>query len=398
MLLWENTKLKFLKLFKIKINPFNNFVATGEIKEELDFVNSRKHFMDSISKFIDENQNFILPIIGDIGVGKTHLFWALKKKLKEKYNIIYISLENIYRKFFYNLYSEFIEELGIDNIRKITQKLCNKWRGLEKKYGFFPIPNIEKAKSNAYSEWKDEFDSPSALNDIINVIISHQLDPYKRIDAEDYLLGELMNIRELSMLDVENDLRNRNNAFTMLKVLIENSKLGTIIFIDDFDKLISLMKEEEEIETFFDSSWLYGSEESSDNIVAKNILDKIAKLQHIKNLKKIITLNSKISLIEIKKIFRQENLDLLNHLKEPMFLSDFQEDDIYGFYQSTIQKFLESIDSKKTLANLKNSYYPMNENTLKKIYHRSKGNPRDIIKKLIREFNEIIYHDKFIND
>ena len=123
MLLWENKKLKFLKLFKIKINPFNNFVATGEIKEELDFVNSRKHFMDSISKFIDENQNFILPIIGDIGVGKTHLFWALKKKLKDKYNIIYISLENIYRKFFYNLYSEFIEELGIDNIRKITQKL-----------------------------------------------------------------------------------------------------------------------------------------------------------------------------------------------------------------------------------------------------------------------------------
>ncbi len=398
MLLWENKRLKFLKLFKIKINPFNNFVATGEIKEELDFVNSRKHFMDSISKFIDENQNFILPIIGDIGVGKTHLFWTLKKKLKEKYNIIYISLENIYRKFFYNLYSEFIEELGIDNIRKITQKLCNKWRGLEKKYGFFPIPNIEKAKNNAFNEWKDEFDSPSALNDIINVIISHQLDPYKRIDAEDYLLGELMNIRELSMLDVENDLRNRNNAFTMLKVLIENSKLGTIIFIDDFDKLISLMKEEEEIETFFDSSWLYGSEESSDNIVAKNILDKIAKLQHIKNLKKIITLNSKISLVEIKKTFRQENLDLLNHLKEPMFLSNFQEDDIYSFYQSTIQKFLESIDSKNTLANLKNPYYPMNENTLKKIYHRSKGNPRDIIKKLIREFNEIIYHDKFINE
>jgi len=397
LLLWENLKLKFLKLLKVKINPFNNFVATGEIEEILDVVKSRHNLLESLISIIKGNENFLLPIVGDIGVGKTHIFWSLKHHLKEKFNVIYISLDNIYKKFFYNLYSEFIEELGVLNLRKITQELCNRWSGLEKKYGFFPIPDIEKARINAFNEWKDIFDE-SSLKDIINVITSHQLDPYNRIDAEDYLLGELMNVRELSMLDVNNDLREKSNAFTMLKVLIENSKLGTIIFIDDFDKIITLLREEEEIEIFFDSSWYYGSDEPSDSINAKNILKKIVKLQEIKNLRKIITLNSVKKLEEIKKLFKTEANELLTNFKEPLYLMEFEEEDIYSFYKKSIKTFLKSINQSDFLVNLKNPYYPLNKNILKKIYNKYDGNPRDIIKILIRIFNDIIYHNKIIDD
>ncbi|MFX1237926.1 MAG: hypothetical protein ACFE8P_09430, partial [Promethearchaeota archaeon] len=91
-MLYENKKGKLISLLKVGLNPFKKFVSTGEIKEELGLVKSRKHLIESIAKLGEnKHQNIILPVIGDVGVGKTHFFWALKDKLLY-YNTIYISL------------------------------------------------------------------------------------------------------------------------------------------------------------------------------------------------------------------------------------------------------------------------------------------------------------------
>jgi len=380
------------------INPFRRFVATGEITEYLGLVDSRTELLNYIKFMIETNENFILPLIGNIGIGKTHLFWALKSELKEKFNILYISLDNIYKKFFYNLYSEFIDELGVIELREITNHLCNKWGGYKKKYGFFPFEDIQKARKNAFNEWKYSFNNKAALEESINVITSHQLDPYKKIEAENYLLGELMNIRELLMLNVENDLRKKHNAYTMLKILIENSKLGTVIFIDDFETIISLLKVEEEKETFFDSSWLYGAEESPESIAAKKILKKIMNLLKIRGLRVLIILNSVNSLEEIKELITEKNKDFLITFKKPCFLYKFEEQDIFNFYKNNMSLFLKNIKRPHLLEEIENPYYPLNEELLKKIYNKTSGNPRKIIKALIEIFNKIIYDNKEIEE
>jgi len=113
------------------------------------------------------------------------------------------------------------------------------YQALERKFGFFHVANLEKIKnfafkllSNKYSEMETEI-----LTDIISGIVAHQLDPYKKIEAERWLLGELMDAKELSSLKISHDLRKGKNALMMLRLLIENSKSGTILFIDDFEKL-----------------------------------------------------------------------------------------------------------------------------------------------------------------
>ena len=166
MLIYENKKAKLLNILRIGINPFKKFVSTGEIKEELGFVSSRKSLMESIINIIKSNENFILPIIGEVGAGKTHLFWNLKKKLLY-HNTFYISLEN-YRKFYYHLYSEYIEELGVEFLRSIANKLCNEWGALERKFGFFHVADINKVRKTAYKKISNEFEDKIALNDIIN--------------------------------------------------------------------------------------------------------------------------------------------------------------------------------------------------------------------------------------
>ncbi len=376
----------------MEINPFKKFVATGEIKEELGFVSSRKGLMESIINIIKSNENFILPIIGEVGAGKTHLFWNLKKKL-HNHNTFYISLEN-YRKFYYHLYSEYIEELGVEFLRSIANKLCNEWGALERKFGFFHVADINKVRKNAYKKISNEFEDKIALNDIIKAITAHQLDPYKKLEAENWLLGELMDFRDLAHLNLLYDLRRKSYAFNMLKIIIENSKLGSVLFIDDFEKIISLMKPEEGSEEIFDPSYLYGSEGSSlDNIAAQKILEKILNLQKIRGIKIIITLNSIDSLEEIKRNIQEKEKNLLLTFKKPLFLSNLVVNDIYKFYMKNMKNFLKTVNYLEFIEENPDSYFPLNQNILENIYNKANGNPRQIIKLLIKIFNEIIYTD-----
>jgi len=392
LLIYENKKAKLLNILKIGINPFKKFVATGEIKEELGFVSSRKGLMESIINIIKSNENFILPIIGEVGAGKTHLFWNLKKKLLF-HNTFYISLEN-YRKFYYHLYSEYIEELGVEFLRSIANKLCNEWGALERKFGFFHVADINKVRKTAYKKISNEFEDKIALNDIINAITAHQLDPYKKLEAENWLLGELMDFRDLAHLNLLYDLRRKSYAFNMLKIIIENSKLGSVLFIDDFEKIISLMKPEEGSEEIFDPSYLYGSEGSSlDNIADQKILEKILNLQKIRNIKIIITLNSIDSLEEIKRNIQEKEKKLLLTFKKPLFLSNLEENDIYKFYMKNMKNFLKTVNYLEFIEENPDSYFPLNQNILENIYNKANGNPRQIIKLLIKIFNEIIYSD-----
>ena len=397
MLIYENKKAKLLNILKIGINPFKKFVATGEIKEELGFVSSRKNLMESIINIIKSNENFILPIIGEVGAGKTHLFWNLKKKLLF-HNTFYISLEN-YRKFYYHLYSEYIEELGVEFLRSIANKLCNEWGALERKFGFFHVADINKVRKTAYKKISNEFEDKIALNDIINAITAHQLDPYKKLEAENWLLGELMDFRDLAHLNLLYDLRKKSYAFNMLKIIIENSKLGSVLFIDDFEKIISLMKPEEGSEEIFDPSYLYGSEGSSlDNIAAQKILEKILNLQKIRSIKIIITLNSIDSLEEIKRNIQEKEKNLLLTFKKPLFLSNLVENDIYKFYMKNMKNFLKTVNYLEFIKEMSKDYFPLNESILKNIYNEADGNPRDIIKFLIKIFNELIYSDEELED
>jgi len=400
MLLFENKQQKLLNLLKFTGSPFKKFVSTGEIKEDIGLVQSRQDFLYSIIDVIEKDENFILPIIGGVGNGKTHLFWALKHELYY-YNIIYVSLENVIKKFYYYTYSEFIESMGIEVLRNIARRLCNKWGALERKYGFFHLADIEKVRKVAFDSWAPNFEHKTAIMDIINALTAHQLDPYKKIEAERWFLGEVIDIRELSRLNLNHDLRGRNHSYTMLKVLVENSIVNSVLFIDDFEKIISMMKPisiGEEKEEVFDRSWLYGSRESPEKHTAEKLLDKILNLNKIKGLRIIITLKSVDYYKEIKDKFEDKNSRLLNVLKEPIILSNFIEKDLSTFYKKNLEFFFGNINYFDYFRDFSDSYYPLNEIVLKYIYNRSKGNPREIIKILIKIFNEIVLSNEDLNE
>jgi hypothetical protein len=413
MLLFENKEQKLLNTLKFLGSPYKKFVSTGEIKEEIGLVQSRQGFLSRLVSIIDENENFILPIIGDVGQGKTHLYWALKNELYN-YNIVYISLETVMKKFYYNTYSEFIENLGVkpdervEPLRNMTKRLCNEWGGRERKFGFFQVADIERAKQAAFEKWAHKFENKDVLNDIITAIIAHQLEPYKKIEAERWLIGELMDFQELSRLNLKHDLRKRAYAYAMLKVLIENLNKRSVLFIDDVEKLLSIRKpvdneseekdEVDDIEEIFDPRWLYGDKKPLENISAEKTLDKILDLHKINRLRIIITFKSTEYFEEIKKKIERKDKELLLMLKEPLIMSNFIEDDVIQFYKNNLEYFFASVNYNEYFKHFSTSFYPLNKDVLNFIFQESKGNPREIIKYLIKIFNEIVTSNKELED
>jgi len=282
-------------------------------------------------------------------------------------------------------------------LKYIVNQLCDKSGALERKFGFFHVVDIEKVQKYAFEQLSNKYKEVEreTLKDVINGITVHQLDPYKKIEAERWLLGELMDAKELSTLNLTYDLRKGKNAYLMLRLLIESSKSGTILFIDDFGKIISIMStKSKQTEEIFDPSWLYGDKGSPNEIAADKIFNKIVQLQKIEDLRILITLKSAESLVEIRKKYSEKNPELLSSIKEPFYLSEFEEKDVYELYSSTMSKFYESIDHAEFSNVFQNRYYPLNKRVLKNVFERAQGNPRAIIKLLIKIFNEIIYSDE----
>ena len=400
MLIFENKEQKLLNLLKFTGSPFKKFVSTGEIKEDIGLVQSRQDFVQSIINVLEKDENLILPIIGDVGTGKTHLYWALKHELYY-YNIVYISLENVIKKFYYNTYSEFIENMGIEVLRNIARRLCNEWGALDRKFGFFHLGDIEKVKKVACENWAPNFENKAAIMDVINALTAHQLDPYKKIEAERWFLGEVIDIRDLSRLNLKHDLRERNNSYTMLKVLVENAMVSSVLFIDDFEKIISMMRSisiEEETEEVFDRSWLYGTKQSPEKRIADKVLDKILNLNKINGLKIIITIKSPEYYKEIISEIEDKNSNLLDVVKEPIILSNFIKEDLFTFYKRNLEFFFGQINYFDYFRDFSNSYYPLNEEVLKYIYNQTKGNPREIIKLLIKIFNDIVLSNENLEE
>ncbi|MGV9172112.1 MAG: hypothetical protein ACOC44_01280 [Promethearchaeia archaeon] len=394
MLLYENKKAKLLNVLKIGINPFKRFVSTGELKEELDLVSSRKDILENMVKSIEENKNCVLPFIGNVGTGKTHAYWTLKKKLPHQ--TFYISFENIRNKFYYNIYSEYIENLGVATLRSITNEITQQYGGRSKKFGFFNVVDIEKVRENMFNSLKRRFDNKVSLIDGINAITAHQLDPYKKIEAENWLLGEPMDFKDLSRLGFSKDLKDEQNAYTMLKLLIEHSDKQTVLFIDNFEAILSILKPSSQQKSqIFDPSWFYDDDNThGETLDSNNILDVFLNLHKIDGLSLVVSLNSLEKFDEILKIIEEKNRSLLLTLKNPHYLPTFEENDIYEFYQQKMNLFLRNIDFSPSFIRSIPPFYPVTKELLKLIFYNAGGNPREIIKLLIRLFNDIIYAEQ----
>jgi hypothetical protein len=56
-----------------------------------------------------------------------------------------------------------------------------------------------------------------------------------------------------------------------------------------------------------------------------------------------------------------------------------------------MENYIQNFNYSNFYKDYPNSYFPLNKKILSSIFHKAKGNPREITKHLINIFNEIVF-------
>lgn len=393
---FSETEKALLNYLQTSLGPFEKFVAKIDIEEVLPIVPDRTYILDKIAELLQQpKKNVIIPIIGDVGIGKTHLCWQIRKSLNIHAIPVFLEIPSEAKFFYYNLYTELVENLGAEKLRDLSIQISDLWGAQEKKYGLFRSSNVERVLNRAkQSKFFKNSRHPSEMEDVMRCIITHAIDPDKSHSAERWLLGEIMDPDELYYLGVSTNLNAPFVAMELMQLLLSFLPEGMLLIIDDLDEswarynnpyhieddwtMISSNSQEEQI-----SSELEGSGES---IKVPDFFQDLYQLfATFPNVHLVFTIKPENE-NEIMKYFEPiiERTETINSI----ILPPFTEDDIKHFYNSAIQIYSKS---KGLHSHQISPLFPWNIDFFHLIFEKSKGNPRNIIRKLQDAFDYYLY-------
>ncbi len=392
-------KKKFMNKLFYGLPPFDQFVAKGDLEETEDIFLSRKEVMKKISNQINNTKHSLLiPVIGETGNGKTHFMWGIKNTFNIEAFTTFIALPRSKDKFYYYVYSDFLEEFATSHLREFTQNFGDQFGANEHLFGFFRTHNTVKVFMNAYESLKDEFRYKTALEQCVSVTISHLMNPEKFQVAERWLLGELMEFDDLFVLNVNEDLSGKHLAETMLQLLINNYNPGILLLFDDFDKA---SHEYSSLGTsYFEDDF---DDDSENNEEDETLIEKIVNLLvHSNNFKVVISMGF-ADAENILSAFKEKLADK-SLMSDPISLTNITLNDVYQLYLERLKKFcyankanhpvIELSLNDYTSQNISDTlFYPLTKDIINHIYEVSDGNARRVLKNFKRIFDALIFDE-----
>lgn len=406
-MLFSAGEKRLLRILANAESPWDIFVSKPDFKESIPEVPSRSKYLEEIVDLFSDTQNsLIIPIISDIGVGKTHFLWAINESVLIDYSTLFFKMPSANSSFYYSLYTQLIKNIDRDTFQNAMTLLTDTWGANRKIYGLFRIGSPEKiteiieTTKKLYEGTTDHLDE---LVDCITVIVKYAMDRNRYKLCERWLLGDYINFEDLLYIGVKRDLSAPHMAKEMLKLLLEGLKSSIVIMIDDFLKAAARYDEEilevshqddvfddedDEFDILNDSS----AENNKNNYIILQetsvieqttqedyqlpIYERLKELiQEFKGIKLILTMH----LEELQPFLNKIPEELKQHVNVPFVLQPFTREDFKWFYIESMNRFCQIHRISKVS---ENPYFPLNEVILDTIYDKCKGNPRMMIKQL----------------
>lgn len=318
------------------LNPFEMHTARYSVRVPVDIQRPRKKATDKILKVLKNvtksNVPRIVPILGEAGYGKTHLYWHLREEIGNNALVVYVPAPSSANQLFAHIYFSILRNYGVGLLQDVSNIITKKF-------------SLEEA-TTAY---------PGKGAIIVEFFFALQ-EASKAKAAKMWLAGNNQSHLGNSKRIFE---MNEEIASTALRVILENSPLPFVLFLDEIESCFFTKGEQEELLLLENIKRLYNDTGNFLIVLAcvTQIWDKITDLSSV---------------------------SVQGRIDRPVMLQRFKKEDLQTYVSMIMKKYWVNLGIELG----KPDNWPLTIEIIDEVYDNSGGNPRDAIKGLYDWFDE----------
>ncbi|MFW9993510.1 MAG: hypothetical protein ACFFD4_15810 [Candidatus Odinarchaeota archaeon] len=356
----------YLDALRENISPFDRFVSRGDKPDAIDVAEPRRKATKTIERalraVVADGTPRLVPILGEAGSGKTHLFWVLydqfdvrKQQIDDKnVTVVYTPSPPAPVRVPLHVWTSVLDDIGTDLLKNVSRNLLKRY-GVQK--GFLRKIDEEETIARAVREF------PGLATDVIKALVIYgaRKDKERTEIAERYLLGEILTEEQMDSLGLRTAIEDDDIVFAAMKTILGLYSKVVVIYFDELEIPYRI----------------HGSEASS---------------SFIENLKRLYNEISNILIVTAcldevwPKILETLDQAMRTRMEIESSINPFSKADLHVLYEDNMRYYWENTINIEPPSN---PVFPLREEHFDSIHLKSKGNPRQAIK-MIRAYLDAI--------
>jgi hypothetical protein len=346
-------KTMYLEIMK-EDPPMKRYVSRGDMPDDVDIEGPHEEadaaIFRAIRFTIRDNTPRFQPILGAAGMGKTHLYWALKDREREfpegSFLTVYVPSPAAPVRVPLHFHACIVDETGEDLFEQAVDMLIEKYGGV--RGASHEIYDFEYAMDRLLVEY------PGISSDVVKVLLRFRLDPAHKDISKRWLFGDAISDDDIDQLGVRSILEEDDVTMATLKLLLEGSRKPIVLFIDEMEGPYNTHGEEGE----------------------RHFLEVIKRLYN--EARNVVVVASSLTSIW-DRIYSMADGPTRSRMETPVHLRHFTREDLEEFVEESMKKYWidKNVDPPPDLL------YPLSTEEIDTAYEKSEGVPREAIKQVI---------------
>jgi hypothetical protein len=334
--------------------PLKRYVSRGDTPDSIDIPGPHQDADSVVYRALrftmkDGNPRF-QPILGAAGMGKTHLYWAIKdreKSLKDgEYRAIYVPSPPAPIRVPLHFHACIVDETGESLFEQAIDMLITKMGGL--KGATHESYDYNYAVERLLAEY------PGISADVVRVLLRYRLDPAHRDLARRWLFGDALIQEEIDELGVRTILEEDDVTMATLKLLADGSNIPLVLFID-------------EMEGPYNTHGIEGE---------RHFLEVMKRLYN--EAKNLVLVASCLTDVW-ERIYEIADSPTKSRMEPVVNLRNFTREDITAFLEKSMVRYW----SEKNIDPPLDIIFPLTSDDIDEAFQESKGVPREAIRYLM---------------